>query len=248
MNKPLLHFCTGTAIRPVPTARCSTPWAALRRARHRHGRPRPALPGGRQLARLVDELIAELERYGAGDPGRPFARRHAEHDGGRRRPELARCVVMLDSPVVAGWRALAWRLVKLLGKGSRFRRRLFRTAPQRLARPRRRATSTSCRSRSSRPGRRVCWTTTSTTAWPASGRRAAALRPRGRDAIYNSLPHHLGAVLREPFRCRSASSPAPVGRAAPGRLASTRKLVGENFVMIEGTPFVSDGVPAAPPS
>ena len=30
-----------------------------------------------------------------------------------KRPDLVRCVVMLDSPVVAGWRALFWRVMKM---------------------------------------------------------------------------------------------------------------------------------------
>jgi len=37
----------------------------------------------------------------------------------RARPDLVRCVVMLDAPVVAGWRALFWRLIKLSGNAFR---------------------------------------------------------------------------------------------------------------------------------
>jgi len=33
-----------------------------------------------------------------------------------KRPDLVRCVVMLDAPVVGGWRAFAWRMIKLFGK------------------------------------------------------------------------------------------------------------------------------------
>lgn len=33
-----------------------------------------------------------------------------------KRPDLVRCVVMLDAPVVGGWRAFAWRAIKLLGR------------------------------------------------------------------------------------------------------------------------------------
>jgi pimeloyl-ACP methyl ester carboxylesterase len=33
-----------------------------------------------------------------------------------KRPDLVRCVVMLDAPVVGGWRAFAWRMIKLLGR------------------------------------------------------------------------------------------------------------------------------------
>ena len=35
---------------------------------------------------------------------------------GHQRPDLVRCVVMLDAPVVGGWRAFAWRMIKLLGR------------------------------------------------------------------------------------------------------------------------------------
>jgi pimeloyl-ACP methyl ester carboxylesterase len=33
-----------------------------------------------------------------------------------KRPDLVRCVVMLDAPVVGGWRAFAWRMIKRLGR------------------------------------------------------------------------------------------------------------------------------------
>jgi hypothetical protein len=55
-------------------------------------------------------------------------------------------------------------------------------------------------------------------------------------AIYSSLPHDMGRILRNPF-------PVPVGFVAGTRseelrqagLAATRKLVGENLVTIEGS-------------
>jgi hypothetical protein len=54
--------------------------------------------------------------------------------------------------------------------------------------------------------------------------------------IYSTLPHDMGAVLKEPY-------PLPIGFVAGTRseelrqagMASTRKLVGENLVVIEGS-------------
>ena len=58
---------------------------------------------------------------------------------------------------------------------------------------------------------------------------------KSKRAIYSSLPHDMGKVLRAPF-------PVPIGFIAGSRsaelrqagLAATRKLVGANFVGIEG--------------
>jgi hypothetical protein len=55
-------------------------------------------------------------------------------------------------------------------------------------------------------------------------------------AIYSSLPHDMGRILERPF-------PVPIGFVAGTRsaelrqagLAATRRLVGDNFVSIEGS-------------
>jgi pimeloyl-ACP methyl ester carboxylesterase len=239
MSKPLLHFCHGNSF---PSGTYRQLLDALGAHYDVHATDMvghdPRFPVGDGWEGLVDELIAELEGY-----GRPAILVGHSLGGmlgtmaAERRPELAQCVVMLDSPVVAGWRALAWRLVKLLGKGSRF-------SPARFSE----------RRRNMWPDRAAAYqhfiSKEIFAAW-APGVLDDYLdvglspHPEGvqlrfdRDVetqIYNSLPHHLGAVLRRDF-------PVPVGFIGATRseelrqagLAATRKLVGENFVITEGS-------------
>ncbi|MEN3274642.1 MAG: hypothetical protein V7631_432 [Massilia sp.] len=239
MAKPLLHFCHGNSF-PSGTYR------QLLDGLRPHYEVRftdmvghnPRFPVGDGWTGLVDELIAELEQY-----GRPAIL--AGHSLGgmlstmaaARRPELAQCVVMLDSPLVAGWRAVAWRLVKMMGKASRF-------SPAR----------TSERRRNVWPDRAAAYrhfiSKDIFAAWAPGvldDYLDAGLKPhpdgvqlrfdRGIETlIYNSLPHHLGELIRE-------GVPVPVGFIGANRseelrqagLASTRRLVGENFVMTEGS-------------
>jgi pimeloyl-ACP methyl ester carboxylesterase len=239
MNKPLLHFTHGN----------SYPSGAYGRLLGELGRDYdvrttdmlghdPRYPVDDNWHALVDELIAQLERYA--EPailvghslGGAIAMLAAW-----RRPELARCVVMLDSPVVAGWRAHAWRLVKALGLGDKL-------SPGGVAKRRRNVW----------PSRQAAWdhfiSKTIFQAWAPGAlddylEHGLKPHPEGvqlrfdrevEAAIYSSLPHDMAAVLRRPF-------PVPVGFIAGTRseelrqagMASTRKLVGENLVTIEGT-------------
>ena len=239
MTKPLLHFCHGNSF-PSGTYRQMLDALSVHYDVHStdmvgHD---PRYPVGDGWSGLVDELIAELERY-----GRPAILVGHSLGGmlstmaAARRPELAQCVVMLDSPVVAGWRAFLWRLVKLLGKGSRF-------SPARF----------SARRRNVWPSREAAYqhfiSKDIFAAWAPGvldDYLDVGLKPhpdgvqlrfdRGVETqIYNSLPHHMGDVIRHGF-------PVPVGFIGADRsqelrqagLASTRKLVGGNFVMTEGS-------------
>jgi hypothetical protein len=154
----------------------------------------------------------------------------------RQRPELARCVVMLDSPVIAGWRAVLWRLAKLGGIGSRL-------SPARLSERRRNVW----------PDRDAAYqhfiAKPIFAAWAPgvlSDYLEYGLKPHpdgvqlrfSRDvetAIYNSLPHHMGSIVRNRF-------PVPVGfiggtssvELGQAGIGATRRLVGDNLVMVEG--------------
>jgi pimeloyl-ACP methyl ester carboxylesterase len=239
MSKPLLHFCHGNSF---PSGTYRQLLDALRphydvRFTDMVGHD-ARFPVGDGWSGLVDELIAELEAH-----GRPAILVGHSLGGmlgtmaAERRPDLARCVVMLDSPVVAGWRALAWRLVKLLGKGSRY-------SPARFSERRRNVW----------PSRSAAYDHFMSkdifAAW-APGVLNDYLEvglvphPDGvqlrfdrevETAIYNSLPHHMGKLIRHDF-------PVPVGFIGANNseelrqagVASTRKLVGAHFVMTEGS-------------
>jgi len=239
MTKPLLHFTHGN----------SYPAGAYVRLLEDLGRDfdvrvspmlghDPRHPLDDNWHALVEELTAQIERY-----DKPAILVGHSLGGALsllaawRRPELARCVVMLDSPVVAGWRALAWRLAKTLGLGHRL-------SPG----------ATAARRRNTWPSRKAAFdhfiAKPMFQAWAPGAlddylQHGLVPHPDGvqlrfsRDVearIYATLPHDMGRILRAPF-------PVPVGFIAgtdseelrQAGMAGTRKLVGNKLSMIEGT-------------
>jgi len=238
MTRPLLHFSHANS---YPAGTYRQLFDFLRedfdvRAFDMHGHD-PAYPVGDGWQRLVDELVVQLERHE--EP----AVLVGHSLGGllsmmaaKQRPDLARCVVMLDSPVLAGWRALAWRLAKLRGIGSRF-------SPAKSSERRRTQWPSLDAARQHFGAKAIfaAWAPGVLDDYLESGLRH---RPDGVElrfsrevetVIYNTLPHHMGEILRDPF-------PVPIGfiggtASAEMRQAgmrATRRLVGENFVMVEG--------------
>ena len=239
MNKPLLHFTHGN----------SYPSGAYGRLLEELGRDfdvrttdmlghDPRFPVDDIWHALIDELIAQLECYE--EPAILVGHSLGGAIGmlaAWRRPDLARCVVMLDSPVVAGWRAHVWRLAKALGLGRKL-------SPGGVAQRRRNVW----------PSRDAAYqhfiAKPIFQAWAPGALddyldHGLAPHPQGvqlrfdRDveaSIYASLPHDMGPLLKKPY-------PLPIGFVAgtdsqelrQAGMASTRKLVGENLVMIEGT-------------
>ncbi len=155
----------------------------------------------------------------------------------RKRPDLVRCVVLLDSPVVTGWRASALRLFKLVKFESQrspavasTRRRnvwpdmeaayqhyaakaLFAAWPQRVLRD---------------------YVTHGVEPEPSGGVRLR-FRRETETEVYRTLPHHLGAITRRPY-------PVPIGfvggidsvECRLAGLAGTKRLVGSHFTQIPG--------------
>ncbi|MGZ8288450.1 MAG: alpha/beta fold hydrolase [Telluria sp.] len=238
MTKPLLHFSHGNS---YPAGAYRQFFDYLRadfdvRAVDMHGHD-PRYPVTDGWPELVAELIEQLESYG--EP----AILVGHSLGGmlsmmaaKQRPELVRCVVMLDSPVVAGWRAWMWRVVKKLGHADRFSPARF-SRRRRIVWPNRGAAYEHFNSKSVfaawAPGVLDDYLEHGLVPHP-EGVTLRFSREVETD-IYNALPHHMGRILGEPF-------PVPIGFVAgttsfelqqAGR-GATRSLVGDNFVEIEG--------------
>ncbi|AXA90984.1 alpha/beta fold hydrolase [Massilia sp. YMA4] len=240
MTKPKLHFSHANSY-PAGTYRQLFELLAADfevGALDMHGH-NPNYPVGDGWHRLVDELIDELERRYRGEPvilvGHSLGGMLSLMAAARR-PELARCVVMLDSPVVAGWRAAVWRVAKAMGLGERL-------SPARLS-----------------VKRRDCWPSVEDAmrhfaskelfaAWApgvlqdyldaglepcADGVRLRFTR-EGETAVYQSLPHHIGKLV-------ARGLPVPAGYLAgiaseENRMAgleATRALVGRHLRMMPG--------------
>ena len=152
------------------------------------------------------------------------------------RPDLVSCVVLLDSPVVAGWRARVLSMSKKIGLDKRF-------SPARLS-ARRRTTWVDTEAAYHHFARKPVFA-----AWPEQVLRdyirfGTEPHPDGvclrfnRDietAIYRTLPHGISRLTRKPF-------PVPIGfigglssaECRQAGLGATKKLVGRHFVRIPG--------------
>ena len=162
-----------------------------------------------------------------------------------RRPDLARGVVLLDSPVLSGWKARALQLAKAAGIGERF-------SPAHVSRRRRQhwpSAEAAFQHFAAKPAF-ARWAPGVLCDYIASGFEADegdeaggagknADRVKGRrlgfqreveTAIYNSLPHHITRLLRaHPLQCPLAfiegsesSEVRQVGLAATRRLTHGR--------------------------
>lgn len=239
MTNPILHFAHANSF-PADTYRMffdalAPHYMVQALPMHAHN---PAYPVSDSWAALCHELQDELvARYAA-----PVILVGHSLGGmlslmvAKARPELVRCVVLLDSPVVAGWRALALRLAKAGGFDLRF-------SPARLS-----------------ARRRDCWADAEAAyahfaakpmfaKWPEQVLRdyvthGTVPHPHGvtlrfrreiETAVYRGLPHHMGSVARGRF-------PVPIGfvggrdsaECRQAGMAATRRLVGAHFDQIPG--------------
>lgn len=154
----------------------------------------------------------------------------------KQRPDLVRCVVLLDAPVSVGWRAHVFRLAKALKLDRHW-------SPARFSE----------RRRNQWPDAEAAYQHFSTkqvfASWPKEVLRdyvehgtvaqtsGVGLRFRREieTAVYLTLPHHLGQVVRSPF-------PVPVGfiggsdsiECRQAGMSATRRLVGPHITLLPG--------------
>lgn len=123
-----------------------------------------------------------------------------------RRPDLASGLVMLDSPVLSGWKARAVQVAKALGASERF-------GPGQVSRRRRQewADHDAAFAHFAAKPAFARWAPGVLHDYIASGTEAHGPAHRlsftreVETAIYNNLPHHLARVLRaHPLRCEMA--------------------------------------------
>ncbi len=187
--------------------------------------------------KLVEQLIHRLEEY----PEPVILLGHSlggmlSMMAGKERPDLVRCVVMLDSPVVAGWRAALLRMAKGYRWADNF-------SPAKSSRGRRNVWPDAAAAHKhfiSKP-MFAAWAPGVLADYLEHGlephREGVQLRFRREieTDIYRGLPHHLGSVM-------AGGYPVPVGFVAgtdsvelrQAGLAATHALVGDNFSEIEG--------------
>ncbi|MFJ3054915.1 alpha/beta fold hydrolase [Herbaspirillum sp. NPDC087042] len=240
MSLPILHFAHANS---YPAGTYGVFFEQLRQHYdvralpvHAHNPRFPVDDGWRKLAR---ELREEIERSYT----EPVILVGHSMGGilslmaARRRPELVRCVVLLDSPIVAGWRAHVLRLSKFFKYESRY-------SPS-VASARRRDHWPDLEAAYQHYAAKALFA-----AWPqqvlrdyvqhglvpgAGGGVRLRFSRETETAVYRTIPHHLGRLVRQTY-------PVPVGFVGGAdsvecRLAgleATRRLVGPHFRQIPG--------------
>lgn len=200
----------------------------------------PAFPVTSNWPKLRDQLIGFIEREVG---GAAFLVGHSL--GGMlslivasRRPELARGVVLLDAPVIAGWRAHSLQVMKATGL-------IRRVSPGRIARRRRHEwpSHAAVQAHFAAKAAFARWDPQVLADYVASGfderdgRVELGFRREIETRIYDTLPHHVGALLkRHPLRCPVAflggTQSAEMRQAGT---AATRALAGPRYRWVEGT-------------
>jgi pimeloyl-ACP methyl ester carboxylesterase len=200
----------------------------------------PAHPVTSNWPHLRDHLVAFVERE-AGEPA--WLVGHSL--GGllsvlaaSRRPEIARGLVLLDSPLIAGWRAHSLRMAKATGL-------VRRVSPGRVSQRRRREWDSraavhahfAAKHAFARWDPRVLADYVHAGFEDREGRSVLAFDRDIETRIYNTLPHHLPSVLRRhPLQCPAAfiagTQSAEMRQAG---VEASRRLARERFVWMQGT-------------
>jgi pimeloyl-ACP methyl ester carboxylesterase len=157
------------------------------------------------------------------------------------RPDLVRAIVLLDSPLIAGWRAQGLRFAKAT-------KLIHRVSPGRVAERRRQhwPSLEACRAHYAGKPVFAAWDPRVLDDYVAAGTEPDPSNPQGgvrlafdrvtESRIYDTLPHHLGEVLRRhPLRC-------PVGFLGGNHsrelravgVAATRRLTHGRIRVLQG--------------
>lgn len=237
---PPLHFAHGNSF-PTGTYRLF-----LDRLRDRYQIHAPAMlghnpayPVSDNWPALCQEMIASIESIGATQPVVLLG-----HSLGgmlslmvaRMRPDLVRCVLLLDSPVVTGWRRVFLKVSKPIGL-------LAAVGPARFSRKRRKSwpdADAAYRHFAEKPAFAIWpeqvlrdYITYGTEPYPNGV--TLSFRREIETAIYNTLPDSLPEYVRLPY-------PVPIGficgttsvECRQAGIGATQQLVGDNFTWIEG--------------
>jgi pimeloyl-ACP methyl ester carboxylesterase len=202
----------------------------------------PDFPVTSNWPKLREQLIHFIEREVPADSRPVFLVGHSL--GGMlsllvacRHPELARGLVLLDSPAITGWRAHSVQVLKATGL-------MKRVSPGRVARTRRHEWPSREAVQAHFAAKSVFarWDPRVLADYVASGfeerddKTVLGFQREIETHIYDTLPHHIGAVLqRHPPRCPVAflagTQSAEVRQAG---LAASRLLAKERFTWIDG--------------
>lgn len=172
---------------------------------------------------LRDELLAFVHEA---SPGQPVALVGHSMGGclgvlaASREPALVRAVVLLDAPIVAGWRAHGFRMLKASGL-------IARASPAKVSKRRRTHWPSLAAAREHFAAKRVfaAWDARVFDAWMRHGFEPAAdggvqlaFHRDIETRLYNTLPHHVEPLLRRhPLHC-------PLGYIGGTRSAERRQL------------------------
>ena len=155
-----------------------------------------------------------------------------------RRPDLARGLVMIDSPLITGWRAhglqvfKATGLVRRVSPGKVSQRRRFEW-------PSREAVHDhfAAKHAFARWDPRVLRDYVAAGFEERGGRTRLAFEREIETRIYNTLPHHFATVLRrQPLKCPAAFIAGTQSvEMRQGGVEASRRLAKERFAWMEGT-------------
>lgn len=192
---------------------------------------------------LRDELIEAIERQAQLAEGKVMLVGHSL--GGllslmaaSHRPDLVQGLVMLDSPVVGGWRAQGLRMVKALRLIER-----FTPARQSMQRRQEWADRAAVHKHFAAKRQFARWDPRALAAYveagfeEVEGKTLLRFRREVESRIYNTLPHHFDEMLRRfPVQCRCAFVAGTRSiEMRQGGTASARTLAKQHFVWIEGS-------------